>query len=250
MGSTGKSPDSNSYENFSDIPFEHKSDWDERQEENARYVREVAERFSNISNIEDWYNGLTPDEREVLDDYVGNGYSDINKAQYNTPWENMSDYQKERIATLHDALDKFDLDKGIEVYRETDFKVFGSNSPMSMSEIRQYLLKNGDTQQIDGFMSFSTHAGGSAVDGRGLIIEMKIPPSVGAGAYIGNTLGIKDESEFLVNTNSVLKYDMNSMYVDGKNRVHIKAEWQGRSEAQTISPTYKGLRVKSKGGKK
>lgn len=250
MGSVGKGSDSNSYDDFSDIPFEQHLDWDTMQEEHRRYVKAVGERFSKMSNVEDWYNNLAIGERAVFSDYVGDGYDKINRAQYNTPWEEMTESQQESIATLHDALSRFELNKGIEVYRETNFKVFGSNSPMSMSEIRQYLLKNGDTQQIDGFMSFSTHKGGSAVDGRGLIIEMKIPPSVGAGAYIGNTMGYKEESEFLVNTNSVLKYDTNSMYVDSKGRVHISAEWVGRSQAQTISPTYTGLRVKSKGGKK
>lgn len=252
MGSVGTK--SNSYEDFSDIPYKpYKSGemtWEEKTAQDSRYVGDVANKFRGFSNIDDWYNNLSGDEYDILERYVGNDYEGMNKAQYNTPWEEMSDYQKRDIAELYNALSKFELNKGIEVYRETNFKIFGSNEPMSMSDIRQHFSENGDTMQIDGFMSFSTHQGGSSVEGRGLVIEMKVPPSTGAGAYIGNTIGLKPESEYLANTNSVLHFDKNSMYVDGKGRVHIKAEWIGRSKAQTISPTYKGLRVKSKGGNK
>lgn len=250
MGSVGTK--SNSYEDFSDISYTpYKSGemtWEEKTAQDKRYVEDVANKFRGFSNIDDWINSLSFDEYGVVEGYVGNDYEGMNKAQYNTPWEDMSEQQREQIANLHNALNKFELNKGIEVYRETNFKIFGSNEPMSMSDVRHFLTDNGDTLQVDGFMSFSTHSGGASVEGRGLVIEMKVPPSTGAGAYIGNTIGLKPESEYLVNTNSVLHFDKNSMYVDGKGRVHIKAEWIGRSKAQTISPTYKGLRMKSKGG--
>lgn len=252
MGSVGKSSDS--YDDFSNIPYTpftgNNMTWEEKTAQDNRYVKDVADRFRGYSNIDEWFKSLSMDEREAIERYVGDDYEGINKSQYGTAWEDMDYYQRENIANLHNALNKFDLDKPIEVYRETDFKVFGSNSTMSMSDIRQHLIKGGDVKQIDGFMSFSTHSGGAGVAGRGLVIEMKVPPSKGAGAYIGNTIGLKPESEFLTNTNSVLKFDKNSMWTDSKGRIHIKAEWQGRSTAQTISPTYEGLRIKSKGGKK
>ena len=37
-----------------------------------------------------------------------------------------------------------------------------------------------------------------------------------------------------------MKFDSGSMRVDDLGNIHITAEWLGRSEAQTISPTYKG----------
>ena len=89
-------------------------------------------------------------------------------------------------------------------------------------------------------MSFSTRKNGYAVEADGLVIHLKIPPSKGAGAYLGNNYGAQDESEFLVNTNTVMKFDSGSMRVDDLGNIHITAEWLGRSEAQTISPTYKG----------
>ena len=255
MGSTGKNSSSESYDNFADIPYTYPTadmDWDERTAQDKRYVEEVADRFRKYSNLDEWFDGLSSAEYSAIEGYVGNDYEDMNGAQYNTPWEDMDGWQKEQIANLHNALNKFKLNKGIEVYRETNFKIFESSSPMSMSEIREYLSNGNEVKQIDGFMSFSTHSGGSAVAGRGLVIEMSIAPSVsaGAGAYIGNTIGLKPESEFLTNTNSVLRFDKNSMYVDGKGRVHIKAEYLGRSEAQTISPTYTGLKLTGKGAKK
>jgi len=252
VGSVGNS--SNSYEDFSSIPytpFHHGNmTWEEKQAQDKRYVKTVADKFRKFSNLDEWYDGLTYAQGQAIDGYVGNDYATINKAQYNIPWEKMSDHQREMVSNLHNALNSFELTKPIEVYRETNFKIFGSTVPMSMSEIRNHLTADGEFKQIDGFMSFSTHSGGSAVDGRGLVIEMKVPPSTGAGAYIGNTYGLKPESEYLTNNNSVLRFDKDSMFTDGKGRVHIKAEWVGRSEAQTISPTYQGLKVKSKSGNK
>lgn len=232
MGSTGKRRGV-SFDNFSDIPYE-------KFKNDAEYVRQVAERVERISNINEWRDSLTYDEADVLDRYAGNDYEQINKLQYTKAWEDMSSEERKDIATLHEALNKFELTNGIEVNRATNFKIFGSDEPMTMSEVRNFLMKTDGVVQNDAFMSFSTHRDGIALEGRGLVIHLKVPPSKGAGAYIGNSYGIDVESEFLTNTNTIMKFDTSSMYVDGKGQLHINAEALGRAEAQTISPTYKG----------
>ena len=208
-----------------------------------QHVLDVTEVLKLGSNLKEWIANLNEEEIGVIRDFVASEYGDINDAQYNIPWEQMGYADKYAVSKLHDALSKFELNQGIVVNRATSFRIFGAKDDrqmMTMDEVRKYLKENGNTVQNDGFMSFSTRKNGYAVEADGLVIHLKIPPSKGAGAYLGNNYGAQDESEFLVNTNTVMKFDSGSMRVDDLGNIHITAEWLGRSEAQTISPTYKG----------
>ena len=233
MGSTGKSV--SGFEDFSAYTFTPKSA--------GEYITNVGDIFKENSNIKSWLANLTPEERAVISDFVGSEYEDINGAQYRIPWEDMSQEDKNAISRLHNALSKFELNKPITVNRATSFRIFGADddyAPMTIEDIKAHLSKTGEVVQNDGFMSFSTRSDGIPVEGTGLIIHLKIPPSKGAGAYIGNNYGIASESEFLVNTNTVMRFDKNSLYKDKYDIIHITADWLGRAEAQTISPTYTG----------
>lgn len=243
--SSGK--ETSEYENFSSYKFDPDDD--------SKYVSEIGERFASISNIEPWWDGINYNEYNALDSFTGSGYEEINDLQYNTAWEDMSSYDRDQIATLHDALSKFELNKGIEVNRATSFLLFGAPdryTKMSMSELREYFAEHGTTVQNDGFMSFSTRYDGIPLEGSGLVIHLRIPPSKGAGAYLGSNVGINRESEFLVNSNAVMKFDPSSMY-SSNGQIHITADWLGQAKAQTISKTYTGalkVTAKSKKGKK
>lgn len=230
MGSVGKKVEA--YEDFSSIEYDA---W-----QKSKYVSEISQRFRDISNLQQWLASLTPDERSALQGYVDSTYEDINRWQYNIPWEEMSDYQKRDISDLYDAISKYELREGIVVNRETDFRIFGADEyeHMSVSDIKDFLKSTNGVMQNDGFMSFSTRPNGVAVEGGGLVIHMKVPPSVGAGAYIGSTFGLPHESEFLMNTNTIMRLDPNSVYRDEYGKIHISGEALGRSRAQTISPTY------------
>lgn len=208
--------------------------------------------FEDHSNVQDWeYSELSSDERHAIYDYTGLGYKEINRNQYNTPWEEMDDFEKRQIADLHNGLNKFVLNNGIIVNRACDFRIFGAGEydDMSITDIRNYLKKSDGVLQHDGFLSFSTDPNGHGIEGKGVVIHLKVPPSTGAGAYVQHISQHSGENEFLLNNNVVIKYDYNSMYKDGHG-IHINAEWLGNAEAQTISPTYNGLKLTGKGAKK
>ena len=224
---------------------------------------EALKWFQDNSNINKWLvQDLTSSENSAIEAYTGSGYTHINRAQYNTPWEDMNDYDRGLISNLHNAISKFELNKPIVVYRESDFQILGSqfkgrktygNNPVTLDDVKDSLraLNNGVVQN-DGFMSFTTHAQGHGIAGSGLLIRLHIPESKGAGGYVAPISQHGGESEFLVNNNAVLKLDINSVRPRNKeypqNGYIVDAYWLGQAQAQTISPTYTG-KVKKKRGK-
>ena len=189
------------------------------------------------SNLAEWWDGLSPEEKLWVENYTNASYGSINMYQYETAWEDMPDEMKERIAHLHNALSSFELNKTIQVNREASFQIFGSEGKMTVAQVKYFLKQSDGYVQNDGFMSFSSKANGVSVDGKGLIIHMKFPPSVGAGAYVAPHSGHRNESEWLANSNGVYKFDTNKVYEDYEG-VHVHGEWIGQNRAQTISSTY------------
>lgn len=243
MGSSGKNSGEETYQGLSD-DIVSKMYPDEKYPETAW--------FRDHSNLSEWSMGLNNDEYISIKEYTGLDYDDLNTAQYTIPWEDMDDYQKKNISDLHNALSGFELNKGIIVNRACDFKIFGAgeDDTMSMSEVRNFLKQSDGVVQNNGFMSFSTKPDGHAVDGTGIVIKLKIPPSVGAGAFIAPFSYHQNEKEFLLNNNAVLKFDYDHMYGDSKGNIVIPADWLGTEQAQTISPTYNGIKLTGKGVRK
>ena len=178
--------------------------------------------FQDNSNINKWLvQDMTTGELNAIEAYTGSGYSHINKAQYNTPWEDMDDYDRGLISNLHNGLSKFELNKPIVVYRDCDFQILGSQfkgrktygvNPVNINDIKNGIkAMNNGVVQNDGFMSFTTHAHGHGIAGSGLLIRLHIPESKGAGGYVAPISQHGAESEFLVNNNAVLKLDVNSV---------------------------------------
>ena len=66
--------------------------------------------------------------------------------------------------------------------------------------------------------------------------------------YVNHISYHDEEHEFLVNNNAVLKFDINSVKpVDPKypqKGYTVDAYWLGQAQAQTISPTNTGKRIK------
>ena len=202
----------------------------------------VRDWFKANSNIEDWtLNQLTTGEQKAIQKFTGSAFSDINRWQYTIPWESMNDEQRAIISKMYNGLNKFELNSGVVVDRACDFQIFGKKKgeKMSMSDIYNHLKGSNGVVQNDGFMSFTTNKGGFGVAGSGLVIRLRVPPSVGAGGYVDHFSSHEGEKEFILNNNSVLRFDLNSMYTDNAGRVHIDADWLGRAKSQTISPTNK-----------
>ena len=200
-------------------------------------------------------DSVSDDEKHDVISYTGSSYGSINHTQYTKPWEDIKDssdsndkYYADKIVNIHNALSNVTLNHGIEVNRAANFKIFGKKT-MTMAEISKVLDKSNGVVQVDGFMSASTKPNGVAISGSGLVLHFRIPPSTGAGAYVGNVSLHESEQEYVVNNNSVWQFDKSSMHKDSQGRIHITGYWLGQNAAQTISPTFKKPRV-SKGKKK
>ena len=200
----------------------------------------------DLTNSVEWQKNLTSAELNAIASYTGSGYSGMNTELYNTPWDEMSSHYKEKSAALYDAINKFELKKGITITRQCDSKIFG-HSGMSMEQIKNAITKNGGYIQNDGFMSFGTNNTGVAIAGSGVIISLKVPPSKGAVAYVNPLSSHKGagENETIVNNNSVLKFNPDSIKQVG-NKVYVEAEWVGQAKKQTIDPSNKSKFAKKK----
>lgn len=192
-----------------------------------------------LTNSVEWMKGLTPEERSAISSYTGSGYSGVNNAMYNTPWDQMTPAMKQRASALYEAINKFELKKGITITRQCDSLIFGHKG-MTMAQIKNAITKNGGYIQNDGFMSFGTNDHGVAIAGSGVIISLKVPPSKGAVAYVNpiSTHKGQTENETIVNSNSILKFNPDSVKQVG-NKVYVEAEWVGQAKNQTIDPKNK-----------
>lgn len=193
--------------------------------------------FNNpkLSNMKDWEdNLLTADEKDTVMYYTGSGYQYLNEEMYNEHWDDMSSYQKKKAINLYEAINKFELNKGINTVRQCDFKIFGSKKTMTVDQVIDF-LKNKTIDghvQVDGFLSSTTKPSGTYADSHGLWIDIKTPPNKGGGAYVSDVGYNAGESEYLFNSNAVFKFDVNSVHKDSNGYVHVSAEWVGQAKDQ------------------
>lgn len=200
----------------------------------------------NLTNSVEWQKGLTSDELSAVQHYTGSGYVGINNAMYSKPWDQMTASEKKKASNLYEAINKFELKKGITITRQCDTKIFG-HAGMTMEQVKNAITKNGGYLQNDGFLSFSTNDKGVAIASSGVVISLKVPPSKGAVAYV-NPISLHKgsvENETIVNSNSVLKFDASSVKQVG-NKIYVEAEWVGQAKNQTIDPKNKSKYAKGK----
>ena len=200
----------------------------------------------DLTNSVEWQKGLTPEQYSAVQHYTGSGYVGINNAMYGKPWDQMTASEKQKASNLYEAINKFELKKGITITRQCNTQIFGQPG-MTMEQIKSTLDKNGGYVQNDGFLSFSTNNTGVAINSSGVIIRLRVPPSKGAVAYV-NPISLhkgSTENETIVNSNSVLKFDTGSMKQVG-NKIYIEADWVGQAKNQTIDPNNKSKFAKGK----
>lgn len=191
---------------------------------------------ANNSNSQEWLTNLKQDEKTAIKDYTGESgisYHEINKALYTQDWKDIDPSVQKRIESMDKAMDKAVLLKGMNVTRQADFKIFGAKSgeKMTMEEIKDFVEKNGKDGVLTnkGYLSSRANNHGAAIDGSGLVIHVKVPPSVGAGAYVNpiSKHASSSENEYLFNRSSMYKFDLNSMYKASDGKIHINARWVG-----------------------
>lgn len=204
--------------------------------------------FSKESNSDTWHtNELSGAEYDAVRYYTGNGYISMNGAMYTTPYEEMEPNMRSKVKALEQGLNKFVLTKGIQVTRQADFKIFGAQSgdKMTVQQIKDYIKANADpkdgTLQNNGFLSAGANNHGVDIDGSGLVIHFRVPPSKGAGAYVNpiSSHSGSSENEFLFNSNARFKFDTGSIHVSSDGNIHINAVWKGRSKKQAFKKKKK-----------
>lgn len=192
--------------------------------------------YHEHSNFDEWESNLSSSGRDAIQAYTGEGYMSyhtLNGALYTQNYDDMDSEVQSRVDAIHSEMSKFVLTKGIQVTRQCDFKIFGAGKgeKMTVSEIKDFIKKNGDNGVLTnrGLLSSGSNNHGAAIDGSGLVIHFKVPPSIGAGAYINpiSWASGASENEFLFSAYSKFKFDVSSMHVDNKGKIHINARWVG-----------------------
>lgn len=192
------------------------------------------------SNYEEWRDNLTEADIKGLKHYIGSGYEWMQNELYKKPWSEMSDSEKAYASKLYEALNKFELNQAITLRRRTDFQIFGAeqNSKMTVAQLKKLLGMN-DTFQSNGFLSFTANLDYKVFShNKGVVIDMVMPPNKGGGAWTGTYNS--SEQEFIVNSNSVLKFDPTSVRREKDGLIHVNAEWLGQAKDQVFKKDPNG----------
>ena len=196
-----------------------------------------------LSNAVSWKNNLTPAQKSALDFYTGSGYTNLNNELYNKPWDEMTQKYKDKAAEMYNAINGFELHKGIKTVRQCDFQIFGApaHKKMSVDEVVNYLTNETDKGliQVNGFLSSTTKPSGTFADSHGVWIDIETPPNKGGGCYVSYLHNNPGEAEYLYNSNSVFQFDPKSVHMESDGYVHVAAKWVGQAQDQTFKKKKK-----------
>lgn len=186
------------------------------------------------SNITEWKNFLSTPEIDALQNYSFKEYGDTSVADY----EDINNYLrfnqlgkvpeatiKNTINYIESALNKFELDKDIVLYRGIDVptiieQVIGEKKYSRDVNIINSYLKN-TTFTDKGFVSTSISKKEAINFGMGngrAVMRINVPSGT-KGAYIDEVSRIKREKEFLLNRNVTFK--INNVKYDAANERFI-----------------------------
>ena len=187
----------------------------ENREEYDRLLEEYRQ-----SSFGSWYNGLSDEETTSIGEYSGDGYSGINgllrghmTEKMVNAWDDVSRMGiREMVDHIDDSISRFELKKGIKVYRTCEKDVFESLSTQVGSKFVD-----------DGFVS--TTVLNKKVASGNVFMEIDVPPGTGRGAWINPLSGSEDEEwEFLLQRGSVFEITDVS---DVGDDIVVKMKWTG-----------------------
>ena len=191
------------------------------------------------SNFDGWDKSLDKQDKDGLLHYILD-YEDMQKELYTKPWSEMSTYEKAHASNLYNAINKFELNQAIKLRRRGDFQIFGAEQgkKMNVNQLKKLLSMN-DTFQSNGFLSFTTNLDSKVYShNKGIVIDLIMPPNKGGGAWTGHhNVG---EQEFIINSNSVLKFDPESVHKASDGFIHVNAEWIGQAKDQAFKKDPNG----------
>lgn len=187
----------------------------ENREEYDRLLEEYRQ-----SSFGSWYNGLSDEETTSIGEYSGDGYSGINgllrghmTEKMVNAWDDVSSMGiREMVDHIDDSISRFELKKGIKVYRTCEKDVFENLSTQVGSKFVD-----------DGFVS--TTVLNKKVASGNVFMEIDVPPGTGRGAWINPLSGSADkEWEFLLQRGSVFEItDVSDIGDD----IVVKMKWTG-----------------------
>lgn len=177
----------------------------------------------NQSMFGKWRDGLTMEQERAINNYSGDDYSGINgylrhemtKKQVES-WDALSNMSlSEMIRNIDDALDEFELDAPIKVFRTCENDV-----------LRNLNLDIGAKFRDDGFVSTSVL--NKKVASGNIVMEINIPKGKGHGAWINPLSGAEDEEwEYLLPRGSEFK--VKSITQRGGDTV-VEMDWIGNEK--------------------
>lgn len=138
-----------------------------------------------------WLKNLSTDESQAISYYCVDGYYDVNAYFRQVAGSEYidADAMKEFAKDLDSAINKFNLNENITVYRGID-----------IDALKDFDLNNlvGSIYEDKGYMSTSPiHA--DIVERKDALLEIQVPSGQGRGAYVNSLSGFKDdEYEFLL----------------------------------------------------
>ena len=189
-----------------------------RRENRGEYDR-LREEYRQ-SSFGSWYEGLSGEETTSIAEYSGDAYSGINgllrghmTEKMVKAWDDVSSMGiREMIDHIDDSISRFELKKGIKVYRTCEKDVFESLSTQVGSKFVD-----------DGFVS--TTVLNKKVASGNVFMEIDVPPGTGRGAWINPLSGSADkEWEFLLQRGSV--FEITDVSEVGDDIV-VKMKWTG-----------------------
>lgn len=138
-----------------------------------------------------WLKSLSAGEEQVVSDYCGDEYYDLNVyLRHIGDWKSLnSDYMDKFVKNLDSAIDKFELTDNITVFRGVD------KNAISNLDLKHLV---GEIYEDKGYMSTSPIRP-NIVEDRPVLFEIQVPLGKGKGAYVNSLSGFKDEEyEFLL----------------------------------------------------
>ena len=163
---------------------------------------------------------MSGEETTSIAEYSGDAYSGINgllrghmTEKMVKAWDDVSSIGiREMIDHIDDSISRFELKKGIKVYRTCEKDVFESLSTQVGSKFVD-----------DGFVS--TTVLNKKVASGNVFMEIDVPPGTGRGAWINPLSGSADEEwEFLLQRGSVFEITDVS---DVGDDIVVKMKWTG-----------------------
>lgn len=157
-----------------------------------------------------WLKRLSSRERQVVSDYCGDEYYDINSYLRHTgDWKGIDvDYTEEFVKNLDSAIDKFNLTDDITVFRGVD------ENAISNLDLNHLV---GKIYEDKGYMSTSPIRP-NIVNDRPVLFEIQIPSGNGRGAYVNSLSGFKNEEfEFLLKRGT--KCEVTSVDLSGEKPI-------------------------------